>query len=150
MARRSYACAARSCACAPFSCPACSGSFPRTGLAIPFFERLGRDLPFDQQLRELPPLRLALERHGALLPRRTEPLDHLAVGIEEFDARVTVGRDAQRQPVVALRVREDDARDTIRVLPTKTRCAAFGAAARARVTAAARSAGSTIAFAALS
>jgi hypothetical protein len=37
---------------------------PTPRLAIPFLERLGRDLPLDQELRELAPLRLALERHG--------------------------------------------------------------------------------------
>src|SRR5688572_6771422 len=36
--------------------------FP-AGLAVPLLVGLVRDLPFDQQLRELPPLRLALERH---------------------------------------------------------------------------------------
>src|SRR4029453_3127537 len=48
--------------------------------AIPLLERLGRDLALDQQLRELPSLRLALDRHArtsaAPLPRKPRPLPH--------------------------------------------------------------------------
>jgi hypothetical protein len=39
--------------------------FLAAGLAIPFLERFVRDLSLDEQLRELAPLRLALERHPA-------------------------------------------------------------------------------------
>jgi hypothetical protein len=35
----------------------------RSGLAVPFFERLFRDFPFDQQFGEFSPLRLTLKRH---------------------------------------------------------------------------------------
>src|SRR4051812_47034411 len=34
------------------------------GFAVPFFERLRRDLALDEELRELAPLRLTLEWHG--------------------------------------------------------------------------------------
>jgi hypothetical protein len=34
------------------------------GFAVPFLERLRRDFSLDEQLRELAPLRLALERHA--------------------------------------------------------------------------------------
>ncbi len=36
---------------------------PTAGFAIPFLERLGGNLPLDEQLRELSTLRLTLERH---------------------------------------------------------------------------------------
>jgi hypothetical protein len=39
-----------------------------SGLAIPFFERLVGNPAFDEKLRELPALRLALEWHGASRP----------------------------------------------------------------------------------
>src|SRR4029453_12982504 len=61
--------------------------------AIPLLERLGRDLALDQQLRELPSLRLALDRHArtsaAPLPRKPRPLPDAA-------------RDLPRQPVPEL------------------------------------------------
>src|SRR5688572_33317936 len=38
-------------------------------LAVPLFERFVRNLAFDQQLRKLAPLRLALERHLVGTPR---------------------------------------------------------------------------------
>jgi hypothetical protein len=34
-----------------------------SGFAVPFLERLVRDLAIDEELRELPPLRLAFEWH---------------------------------------------------------------------------------------
>jgi hypothetical protein len=36
---------------------------PRASFSIPFLERLRRDLALHEQLRELSPLGLALERH---------------------------------------------------------------------------------------
>lgn len=41
-----------------------SGSLPAARLAVPLLEGLIRDLPFDQELRKLAPLRLALEWHA--------------------------------------------------------------------------------------
>jgi hypothetical protein len=52
------------------------------GLAVPFLERLRRDLPFDEQLRELSPLRLAPERHERCLPSAAlEKLDRALVSL---------------------------------------------------------------------
>ena len=58
------------------------------GLTIPFLERLRRDLPFDQQLRELTPLRLALERHErCFLSPALEELDRALVSLGGGTAR---------------------------------------------------------------
>jgi hypothetical protein len=46
------------------SAPNALGKLPAARLAIPFLERLVRDLSLDEQLREFPPLSLTLERHN--------------------------------------------------------------------------------------
>jgi hypothetical protein len=59
------------------------GEFLASGLAVPFLERLVRDFPLDEKLRELSTLRLTLEWHtrsGALL-ESTRPS-----GVDEINA----------------------------------------------------------------
>src|SRR5437660_7731529 len=72
-------------------------------LAVPLLERLRRDLPLHQQLRELSALRLALERHITFGSERCEFHDSVPVACRDTRAELLLDqRVRQLRPARAV------------------------------------------------